>query len=543
MALLCPPLNTCFARYGVDLAGAKIFTYYQGTTTKADTCTDSTEATANANPGTFDANGEFPLWLKDNISYDIYIYDKSEVFDPPQSTPLCTALNVSGNSQFITTTVTGNTTLSETDINRIILVNAASGNVVIIPPVAADVGNRFIFYVKKIDATANTVTINPPGSTAIDGALTFTLSTQYESVAIFTDGIQWYTLNLRQMTEMRDVNNALVANTTAVTNPVNYLQFLHSAATDPVQIKSLGTDSTIPIKLTPKGDAAVQIPSTASLENTYYEANDTIGHIFKDEDSRTNSVKTIATFQSTTSGTPAAGIGTGIEFKAESADENPCSLGKIDFITTDVTAGSEDTYMSTKLRVAGAAASEAYRYSTTTAFSQLHTHSNTANRTITWPDTNLTMSQAFFLPRAPVYASTTNVATGTTLIPLDDTAPQITEGTEFLTASITPLSATNKLTIRCNFYTYSSSNNVVILALFQDSSTFALAATASNQQTGISNIISLTYQMTAGTTSSTTFRVRIGPSTGGTITLNGSAGSRLLGGVLTSSIEIWETAP
>jgi len=39
-----------------------------------------------------------------------------------------------------------------------------------------------------------------------------------------------------------------------------------------------------------------------------------------------------------------------------------------------------------------------------------------------------------------------------------------------------------------------------------------------------------------------TFKVRIGGSGVGTLTFNGGAGARVYGGVLSSSITIWETA-
>jgi len=50
---------------------------------------------------------------------------------------------------------------------------------------------------------------------------------------------------------------------------------------------------------------------------------------------------------------------------------------------------------------------------------------------------------------------------------------------------------------------------------------------------------SLTYRMAAGTTSSTTFKIRIGSNASGTIRLNGVAG-QLYGGVLSSTITIFE---
>lgn len=136
------------------------------------------------------------------------------------------------------------------------------------------------------------------------------------------------------------------------------------------------------------------------------------------------------------------------------------------------------------------------------------------------------------------------VATGTTTIPLDDTIPQITEGTEFLTRAITPTSATNILKIDVVLNLTYSVSAWMIAALFQDATANALAAFNNYQQTGTAgNSIVFTYWMLAGTTSATTFRVRAGGQTAGTVTFNGQAGGRLFGGVMASSITITELTP
>jgi hypothetical protein len=46
--------------------------------------------------------------------------------------------------------------------------------------------------------------------------------------------------------------------------------------------------------------------------------------------------------------------------------------------------------------------------------------------------------------------------------------------------------------------------------------------------------------MTSGTTSATTFKVRAGANAAGTTTFNGTAGARLFGGVMASSMVIRE---
>jgi hypothetical protein len=136
------------------------------------------------------------------------------------------------------------------------------------------------------------------------------------------------------------------------------------------------------------------------------------------------------------------------------------------------------------------------------------------------------------------------VATGTTIIPWDDTIPQNTEGTEFMTLAITPTSSSNKLLIQIKaFFTYSVSNIWLSGALFQDATAGALAATTFYQaQATASAPIAINYYMTAGTTSSTTFKLRAGSDQAGTVTFNGAATARRFGGVMASSITIMEIA-
>lgn len=140
-----------------------------------------------------------------------------------------------------------------------------------------------------------------------------------------------------------------------------------------------------------------------------------------------------------------------------------------------------------------------------------------------------------------------SVDTTTTTIPKDDTIPQNTEGKEFMTASITPGNSNNTLIIDVTVNgSYSGTDgNSMIAALFQDSTANALAA-ANQGIFGSGNnggTITFRYVMTAGTTSSTTFKVRAGMGSAGTFTFNGEGGSRILGGVMASSIVITELAP
>jgi hypothetical protein len=132
------------------------------------------------------------------------------------------------------------------------------------------------------------------------------------------------------------------------------------------------------------------------------------------------------------------------------------------------------------------------------------------------------------------------VATTTTLIPADDTIPQNTEGSEFLSLAITPTSATNKLLIEATLNVANSAAGFLSGALFQDSTVSALAAGLSFQPVNEMRQIAIRHEMVAGTTSATTFKVRGGGSAAGTTTLNGLAGGRIFGGVCISSLRITE---
>ena len=132
------------------------------------------------------------------------------------------------------------------------------------------------------------------------------------------------------------------------------------------------------------------------------------------------------------------------------------------------------------------------------------------------------------------------VSTGTTVMPDDDTIPQITEGDEYMTLAVTPTKATNKLKIEVVIYLTSNANDTQVVALFQDATAGALAAVAEMAGANERQTISLSHFMTAGTVAETTFRVRSGNASSNTTTFNGAGGGRNFGGVAASSITITE---
>jgi hypothetical protein len=143
-----------------------------------------------------------------------------------------------------------------------------------------------------------------------------------------------------------------------------------------------------------------------------------------------------------------------------------------------------------------------------------------------------------------VNVQTGTLATGTTIIPLDDTIPQNTEGDQYMSLAITPTNVNNILIIQVVFNSATSSSVLCGVALFQDAVANALASTA-KEHTVVDQVLpcAFTHRMVAGTTSATTFKVRSGGNGAATSSFNGRTGVRLYGGVQASSITIWEVLP
>ncbi len=94
-------------------------------------------------------------------------------------------------ASFALTTKTANYTATTSD--HTILCNATGGGFTITLPAAAGATN-LLLVVKKIDSSANAVTVDGNGSETIDGALTLAILNQYESYTIQCDGTAWHIL-------------------------------------------------------------------------------------------------------------------------------------------------------------------------------------------------------------------------------------------------------------------------------------------------------------------------------------------------------------
>jgi hypothetical protein len=127
----------------------------------------------------------------------------------------------------------------------------------------------------------------------------------------------------------------------------------------------------------------------------------------------------------------------------------------------------------------------------------------------------------------------------TTVIPLDDTIPQNTEGTQVLSVSITPTSTTSKIRVFFNsIASAASSGNTAIAALFNGGS--SAVAVSGNVIFSSSTVINLVYESAAvGALTPITFTLRVGANTG-TMRLNGTNSARLFGGIAASTMLVQE---
>jgi len=117
---------------------------------------------------------------------------------------LSVAHNANGTANYINiltpTTTNGNSysspytisTESPVNINEIFLVNCTSGNVTItLPDATSSTFNTNLYSIKKTDSSSNHITINTTSSQTIDGSSSATISLQYLSIGLVSDGSNW----------------------------------------------------------------------------------------------------------------------------------------------------------------------------------------------------------------------------------------------------------------------------------------------------------------------------------------------------------------
>jgi hypothetical protein len=196
-----------------------------------------------------------------------------------------------------------------------------------------------------LDATNNVARV------AVDSAetsyITSTTAAQIRHVIANTDvfttrstGIQF---NIASPVIADSNNNELISFTTTA-SAVNQINIANSATANAPVISTIGGDTNIDLLLTAKGTGVVY---------TYSET------------AATNTIIDVARLEARSSGTPANGIGVGLLFATETTANNFEIGARIEAVTTDVTATSEDFDLVFKTMAAGAAAAERMRIGST----------------------------------------------------------------------------------------------------------------------------------------------------------------------------------
>lgn len=152
-----------------------------------------------------------------------------------------------------------------------------------------------------------------------------------------------------------------------------------------------------------------------------------------------------------------------------------------------------------------------------------------------------------FFPSGSIVASSLTLqATSafgiTSLIPTDNTIPQITEGTEIFSVSVTPKKTTNKLRATVTVRGSCTGVGAFVGALFSAGAANAIAAeVASTTGSGVVETMVITHEWTPAVTTAITVSVRLGVAagySGQTLTIN----QALFGGVNHCSLLLEEIA-
>jgi hypothetical protein len=126
-------------------------------------------------------------------------------------------------------------------------------------------------------------------------------------------------------------------------------------------------------------------------------------------------------------------------------------------------------------------------------------------------------------------------------IPFDDSIPQNSEGSQVLSGSFTPLSASSVIVLEATLFGVPATSGVNVgMALFKDTGADAIAASwmaAENNGRMISQ--RLVHNYSSPGTSAITFALRVGANSG-SFYVNGNSGGRLGGGVLRTALRATE---
>jgi hypothetical protein len=163
---------------------------------------DARDVTIKHDTGNIKCPGGVDITLADTTQVVMLIYDgtltKWLASICPSNVALTNKANTWAAEQILTkserhayTSISTATTLDATQ--NVVDVDATSASVAITLPTAVGINGRE-YVIRKLDSSANTVTITPNGSETVNGSSDIVLDEQYESTIIYSDGANWMQL-------------------------------------------------------------------------------------------------------------------------------------------------------------------------------------------------------------------------------------------------------------------------------------------------------------------------------------------------------------
>jgi len=140
------------------------------------------------------------------------------------------------------------------------------------------------------------------------------------------------------------------------------------------------------------------------------------------------------------------------------------------------------------------------------------------------------------------FGQTSSEFSVTSIIPCDNTVPQISEGTEILTLSITPTKTTSRILGLVSFNGDASATSVqTTAAVFRGSTANAIFATWV-KYISYATLVSFEFTDVPGVTTPVTYSVRVGPDSG-TLYINRRDTGSIYGGANRATITLLEINP
>jgi hypothetical protein len=189
---------------GEPAVGWKVYTYAAGTSVPKPTYTDYGKTGMNTNPVILDARGMGDIWL--DGAYKIVLKDENDVL-------ICTQDNVvsysgidftdiditiddlnSTDTSAIPTSV--DYSLLFSDRGKTVTANASSGNIQVFLPPIANVPNKWMARIKKVDLSSNTVTLVTNLTERIDLMDNYILRSFGDLIEVLCDGSTWHITTL-----------------------------------------------------------------------------------------------------------------------------------------------------------------------------------------------------------------------------------------------------------------------------------------------------------------------------------------------------------